>query len=110
MSTSSITGGRDHDSPLERIALAAASKGYFVFPCTPRDKLPRVPKSEGGRGFKDATRDEGKILRWWDRWPDANIGIACGASGLVVLDIDSKHGADPREVIDQLDLHDYPQL
>ena len=97
-------------SRCERIALAAAARGYHVFPCWPRDKRPRVPKSEGGKGFKDATRDEGHILRWWDRWPDANVGIACGASGMVVLDIDSKSGADPREVVDQLELHDYPQL
>jgi bifunctional DNA primase/polymerase-like protein/primase-like protein len=34
--------------------------------------------------------------------------VACQASGLVAFDIDSKHGADPREVIDELDLHDYP--
>jgi Bifunctional DNA primase/polymerase, N-terminal/Primase C terminal 1 (PriCT-1) len=95
---------------LERVALAFAEHGYHVFPCTPRDKLPRIPAGEGGRGFKDANTDEGAILRWWDRWPTANVGVACGASKLVALDIDSKSGADPREVIDGLELHDYPTI
>ena len=35
---------------------------------------------------------------------DANVGIACGACGIVVLDIDAKHGADPDEVIPELGL------
>jgi len=30
---------------------------------------------------------------WFDTWPDANVGIAIGAeSGLVVLDVDPRHG------------------
>src|SRR5262249_15398402 len=31
----------------------------------------------------------------WTQWPEANIGIATGAiSGLVVLDVDPRHGGD----------------
>ena len=80
-----------------------AEKGYHVFPCRPRGK---EPKTE--HGFKEASRDERTILDWWSRWPDANIGIACGASGIVVLDIDPKHGADPREAMAELDLEEHP--
>jgi hypothetical protein len=44
-------------------------------------------------GFHDATTDEAAIRQWWTQWPDANTGIATGAtSGLVVLDIDPRHG------------------
>jgi len=33
------------------------------------------------------------IRRWWGRWPDANMGVVTGAaSGLVVLDVDPRHG------------------
>jgi hypothetical protein len=80
---------------LEQVALDLAERGYHVFPCKPGDKRPLT-----ANGFKDATRDERKILQWWDKTPDANIGIACGASGICVLDIDSKSGADPNRVLE----------
>lgn len=35
-----------------------------------------------------ATVDTEQIGRWWKAWPMANIGIAAGKSGLVVLDAD----------------------
>ncbi len=34
-----------------------------------------------------------QLRRWWRRWPGANVGVVTGAvSGLVVLDIDPRHG------------------
>lgn len=47
-------------------------------------------------GLKDATTDEAVIARWWQTWPQANIGVATGPqSGLVVLDIDAgKNGTE----------------
>jgi hypothetical protein len=74
-----------------------ADLGYPVFPCRAGDKMPLVR-----HGFKQATRDERQILQWWDRWPDANIGIACAAAGIAVVDIDVRHGADPGQVTAQL--------
>ncbi|MGJ6968913.1 bifunctional DNA primase/polymerase [Streptosporangium sp. G11] len=69
---------------LLRYALAAAARGWHIFPLTPRDKRPV-------RGFTDwerhATTDPDQIRRLWSRAP-FNIGIACGPSGLVVLDLD----------------------
>lgn len=42
-----------------------------------------------------ATTDPTTIRQWWTRWPGANIGVATGkASGLVVLDVDPRHGGD----------------
>jgi hypothetical protein len=36
------------------------------------------------RGHKEATTDPARILQWWSRWPDANIGILTGRrSGLI---------------------------
>jgi putative DNA primase/helicase len=44
---------------------------------------------------KEATINTAEIMRWWARWPNANIGIACGEiSGVVVLDIDPRHSGD----------------
>ncbi len=43
------------------------------------------------RGFKDATRNVGKVVQWWTNEPDANIGVPTGAvSGLTVIDVDIK--------------------
>ena len=85
-------------SPLAQAALELASKGYYVFPLHARLKTPAT-----GRGFKDATRDPDTIGRWWTAKPGANIGVACGSSGVVVLDIDTKAGADPRKILAQVD-------
>jgi len=71
-------------------ALSYASRGWHVFPLKPNGKTPLTPN-----GFKAATTDPEQIEAWWKKHPKANIGIACGASGLVVLDGDVKHGADP---------------
>jgi hypothetical protein len=74
-------------------ALSYAARGWKVFPLQVGGKFPLIPKSEGGRGFLDATTDETTIRAWWEREPQANVGIATGPdSNLVVLDFDSKNG------------------
>ncbi|MFH9670606.1 bifunctional DNA primase/polymerase [Streptomyces globisporus] len=42
-------------------------------------------------GFRAATCDAGRILRWWRKAPEAGVGVSCGPAGLVVIDIDA-HG------------------
>ncbi|MET8384285.1 bifunctional DNA primase/polymerase [Streptosporangium canum] len=68
-----------------RYALAAAARGWHVFPVAIGDKPPL-------KGFTDwesnATIDPEQIRRCWSRAP-YNIGIACGPSGLVVVDLDT---------------------
>jgi hypothetical protein len=70
-------------------ALALARRGWWVFPCRVRGKEPLT-----AHGFHDATDDVAVIEAWWRRWPAANIGLACGPSGLVVIDVDPRHGGD----------------
>lgn len=39
--------------------------------------------------------DQDQIRAWFRRWPEANLGIVTGTlSGLVVLDVDPKHGGE----------------
>lgn len=77
-------------------ALELAEQHYAVFPLKPNSKTPLTPN-----GFKDATTDPVKIEAWAKKFPDANIGIACGSAShhLVVVDIDNKHGVNGTESI-----------
>lgn len=71
-------------------ALHYAAKGWHVFPLLPNDKRPATDN-----GFKAATTLPKIITDWWNRWPEANVGIVTGTiSGIVVLDVDRKHGVD----------------
>lgn len=86
-------------------ALRYAVAGWPVFPVRPDAspcpqpddcpcKWPLIPKRDGGNGFKDATTDPAQVRAWWGRWPDANIGIATGAPGPDVLDVDKHEDGD----------------
>jgi hypothetical protein len=63
-------------------ALAAAERGWRVFPLVPGAKRPAV------RGWEArATTDPDRIRRCWGSGP-YGIGVACGPSGLLVVDLD----------------------
>jgi hypothetical protein len=67
-------------------ALAYAEKGWHVFPLVPDQKRPAVKDWESR-----ATTDPARIERCWSSITAAGpygIGIACGPSGLVVIDLD----------------------
>jgi ribosomal protein S24E len=85
---------------LLQAALEYARKGWSVVPmyepdgaggcscgrldCTSPAKHPRTTN-----GLHDASRDEERIRSWWERWPNANVGVATGVtSGIFVVDLD----------------------
>jgi hypothetical protein len=73
-------------------------------PCTNAGKHPLT-----GRGFKDATTDEGIIRQYWQSNPLANIGIPTGAvAGFIVVDVDPKHDGDKSLVRYKSDHGDFP--
>lgn len=68
-------------------ALQCAARGWHVLPLRPAGKQPLTR-----HGCQEATVDAPTITVWWRRWPQANVGIACGPSGLVVIDLDHGRG------------------
>lgn len=62
-----------------------------VFPLEPGGKRPATR-----HGCKDATTDPTRIRAWWQRAPDANIGIATGHH-YDVVDIDGLTGQTSRD-------------
>ncbi len=75
--------------PLLIAALTAADRGWFVFPLVAGGKTPALREWE-----QRATTDRRQIYRWWAA-SAANIGVAAGKSGLVVIDLDEGGGQDP---------------
>ena len=67
-----------------------AARGLHVFPCLPGDKRPAVDKWE-----QRAVADPERVRQFWPSGRH-NIGIACGPSRLVVLDLDT-HGQLPED-------------
>ena len=70
-------------------ALAYVARGWFVFPLKPGTKNPLTK-----HGFKDASNDPKQIRDWWAKTPQANIGLDCGRSNVLVIDVDGDEGLE----------------
>ncbi len=100
------------DRNMQAAALWYAKNGIPVFPlhwptaegCSCGKNPGEVPENEvckrsrgkhprTANGFKDATTDVNQITEWWQKWPDANIGVPTGVlTGLLVVDDDPRNG------------------
>lgn len=92
-------------------AAALAERGFSVFPLVPRQKRPAKPDHQarkcsgtdprcrsGHTGWEPrATTDPGRIRRGWERTP-YNVGVACGPSRLVVVDLDVPKPEDGKDI------------
>ncbi len=104
------SGGRLLDA-----ALAAAARGWPVFPLIPGGKTPAIRavhpaghpcRGECGRwghGFHDATCEPDVIRAWWACRPRANYGISTGPVHLAVIDLDTPKGHRPDRVLPDVD-------
>ena len=101
------TSSTERSTPMLTAALEASDRGWRVFPLRPGTKRPARPghdakacdrtdpRCRGGHtGWEPrATTDPGRIRRGWAAAP-FNIGIACGPSRLVVVDLDTPKPGD----------------
>lgn len=67
-----------------QMACELARMGYLIFPIDPASKMPLIP------WMSRASCNVPEVTDWWERFPDDNIGINCGESGLLVIDLDNR--------------------
>lgn len=63
-------------------ALQLLDYGLTIHPLKAREKAPAAP------GWQQLRMTEADVRAYWGRHPDANVGLICGATGWVALDLD----------------------
>ena len=74
-------------SNFAQAAQSFVAHGIAIFPLHPKTKIPSTPN-----GVKDASTNPEETAKRWNQQPNANIGIAAGASDFLILDIDGDIG------------------
>lgn len=89
----------------------AREAGFFVFP-TLTETLEYKGKTYAAKspdpritpkGFLDATDNPDLIEQMWSEYPEHGIGVWCGPSGIIVLDLDVKFDDAGEITVDGLD-------
>lgn len=68
-------------------ALSLAAAGFSVFPCHSGGEKAKAPMPFI-KWREASTTNDRQILQWWQKWPDAAIGLDLAKSGLIVIDAD----------------------
>jgi putative DNA primase/helicase len=93
------------DAPCLGPALEYAARGWHVFPAPLGEKKSHVAGRFGNGHRWGATTEPDLIRQYWRKYPDANVGIACGrASGLLVIECDTPEGHDVDGIAQMRDL------
>jgi hypothetical protein len=101
-----------NESSAKFYAFACIKRGWAVFPCwwieDGRCACRGIDGCSPGKhpiadcapfGVNQATTHLQIVNNWWTKYPRANVAIATGRSGLIILDLDPRHGADEQAVI-----------
>lgn len=67
-------------------------QGWAVLPLKANSKDPNFNLID--KAYLSATKDHNLVDFWFNMDPNANLGIACRQSGLVVIDIDYRNGGE----------------
>jgi hypothetical protein len=90
MTSVSTHTGTETSSKLDTV-LTHLDRAWSTIPLTPHGKQPLI----AWREFQERRATDTEARAWWAQWPEANVGVVTGAiSGLVVLDVDPRHGGD----------------
>lgn len=77
--------------PTEQAAMDYLARGWSVIPVRERAKRPALP----WKLYQSEYVSEKTLHDWFHRCPDCNVAIVTGElSGLVVVDVDPRHGGD----------------
>lgn len=78
-----------------KAALQYINIGFSVFPVKPKGKEPLT-----AHGCRDASTDENQIKKWWQQYPNANIGLVMGNGFIAIdLDVDEDRGVNGYRVL-----------
>jgi hypothetical protein len=80
-------------------ALAYAERGWPVFPCAARGKVPLT-----AHGLQDATTRDRQIQAWWERCPTANVALRTGQAAktpFIVVDVDGDDGYESLRALER---------
>jgi hypothetical protein len=90
---------------LHRAASAYCALGWSVVPAAVEGKRALV----SWKRWQTQAPDLELIDRWWRKWPMANIAVITGRlSGVVVVDLDLRHGAETSLAILEAEAGDLP--
>jgi hypothetical protein len=86
-----MSRSRDTPSDCHGTALDYLARGWSAIPVEARGKRPLVAWLD----YQERQPTAEEVAGWFGRWPEANVAIVTGAvSGLVVLDVDARHGGE----------------
>ena len=96
-------------SSLDIALSVAVDLGLSVFPCKEtlkeKGKVSKRPYTENG--FKDASREEVQIRKWWGNHPNALVGVPTGPkTGILVVDIDQSSEKSGEASFNKLQIED----
>lgn len=84
--------GRDNQMNILKEALNYSKQGFSVIPIG-QDKKPLIPWKK----YQKEKASEEQIQKWFNKFPEANVGIVTGAiSGIVVVDVEA--GGDIKDL------------
>jgi hypothetical protein len=76
---------------LHQAARAYCGHGWSIVPAAAQGKRALV----AWKRWQSQAADLALVDRWWQRWPGANVAVITGRlSGVVVVDLDVRHGAE----------------